>query len=67
MGIPLTAGRDIAAIDVPVSPFVIVLSQRVVRALFQSSDPIGRIVSVAGWRTCEVVSVVRWGLCSTVA
>jgi predicted permease len=59
MGIPLTAGRDIAATDVPGSPFVIVLSESVVQRFFQGSDPIGRMVSVADWRTFEVVGVVR--------
>jgi len=58
MGIPLIAGRDIAATDVPGSPYVIVLSEGVVQRLFQGSDPIGRMVSVAGWRTFEVVGVV---------
>jgi len=59
MGIPLVSGRDIAATDVPGSPFVIVLSEGVVRALFQGADPIGRMVNVADWRTFEVVGVVR--------
>jgi predicted permease len=59
MGIPLVSGRDIAPTDVPGSPFVIVLSEGVVRALFQGADPIGRMVNVADWRTFEVVGVVR--------
>ncbi len=59
MGIPLVAGRDIAATDVPDSPYVIVLSETVAQTLFQGSDPIGRMVNVAGWRTFEVVGVVR--------
>ncbi|NIN73070.1 MAG: FtsX-like permease family protein, partial [Gemmatimonadetes bacterium] len=59
MGIPLVSGRDIAATDVPGSPYVIVLSEGVVRALFQGADPIGRMVNVADWRTFEVVGVVR--------
>jgi len=59
MGIPMVAGRDIAATDVPGSPDVIVLSEGVVRALFQDADPIGRMVNVADWRTFEVVGVVR--------
>ena len=58
MGIPLLAGRDLAATDVPDSPPVIVLSETVVRALFQGSDPIGRMVKVGG-RSFEVVGVVR--------
>jgi predicted permease len=59
MGIPLVSGRDIAATDVPGSPNVIVLSEGVVRALFQGANPIGRMVNVADWRTFEVVGVVR--------
>jgi predicted permease len=59
MGIPLVSGRDIAATDVPGSPYVVVLSEGVVRALFQGSNPIGRMVNVADWRTFEVVGVVQ--------
>ncbi|MGD2155166.1 MAG: ABC transporter permease [Gemmatimonadales bacterium] len=59
MGIPLVSGRDIAATDVPGSPYVIVLSEGVVRAIFGGADPIGRMVNVADWRTFEVVGVVR--------
>lgn len=59
MGIPFVSGRDVAATDVPGSPYVIVLSEGVVQALFQGSNPIGRMVSVAGWRTFEVVGVVQ--------
>ncbi|UCC84804.1 MAG: ABC transporter permease [Gemmatimonadota bacterium] len=59
MGIPFISGSDIAATDVPGSPYVIVLSEGVVRALFGGSNPIGRMVNVAGWRTFEVVGVVR--------
>jgi putative ABC transport system permease protein len=59
MGIPLVSGRDIAATDVPGSPFVIVLSEGVANVLFQGSNPVGRMVNVADWRTFEVVGVVR--------
>jgi len=59
MGIPFVSGRDIAATDVPGSPNVIVLSEGVVRALFQGSNPIGRMVNVGDWQTFEVVGVVR--------
>jgi predicted permease len=59
MGIPLIAGRDIAATDVPGSPYVMVLSETAAQRLFQGSDPIGRMVNAAAWRTFEVVGVVR--------
>jgi len=56
--IPLRVGRDISATDLPEKPLVIVVSESVARTLFPGQDPIGRMVNVAGWRTCQVVGVV---------
>jgi putative ABC transport system permease protein len=60
MGMQLLAGRDIAATDVPGSPYVIVVSERVARTLFEDADPVGRQVRI-GWsdRSFEVIGVVR--------
>jgi predicted permease len=60
MGIPFLAGRDISASDVTGAPYVVVIGERVARALFADADPIGRQVRI-GWsdRSFEVVGLVR--------
>jgi putative ABC transport system permease protein len=59
MGIPLLAGRDISASDVPGSPYVIVVSRSVAQSLFPGTDPIGELVNVGDWRELEIVGVAE--------
>ena len=59
MGIPLLSGRDISDTDRPGSPFVVVVSRSVAERLFPVTDPVGRVVTIGGWRDCEVVGVVE--------
>jgi predicted permease len=59
MGIPVLSGRDISRADGPGNPFVVVVSQSVVETLFPGADPIGRVVTIADWRDCEIVGVVE--------
>ena len=59
MRIPLVVGRDIAATDVPGSPYVVVVSRSVAETLFPGADPLGRTVTIGDWRDCEIVGVVE--------
>jgi putative ABC transport system permease protein len=59
MRIPLLAGRDIAATDLPGSPYVVVVSRSVAETLFPGADPLGRTVTIGDWRDCEIVGVVE--------
>lgn len=59
MGMPLLAGRDIGAGDLPGSTPVVVVTEAVARGLFPSQSPIGQRVRL-GWTedSFEVVGVV---------
>ena len=58
MGIPLRAGRDIAASDTRDSEPVIVINETLARTLFPGQDPIGKVVLGACAPERRVVGVV---------
>jgi predicted permease len=58
MGIPLRAGRDISAHDVPTSEPVIMVNETMARRLWPGQDPIGKIVLDACSPERRVVGVV---------
>ena len=58
MGMPLLAGRDIAASDDPNSAPVIVLSESAARGVFGDTDPIGKEVCIAFGPIQDPIQVV---------
>jgi len=56
MGIPLKAGRDIAASDLPDAQPVMLINESMARAVFPNENPLGKIVRACGERM--VVGVV---------
>ena len=58
MGIPLIAGRDIAASDTATSEPVIVVNETMARALWPGQDPIGKYVLGACAKERRVVGVI---------
>jgi len=58
MGIPLRAGRDIAASDTQTSEPVIMINETMARALWPGQDPIGKVVLNACAPERRVVGVV---------
>jgi predicted permease len=58
MGIPLIAGRDIAASDTPTSEPVMVVNETMARTLWPGQDPIGKYVLGACANERRVVGVI---------
>lgn len=57
LGVPLLAGRDLAASDVADAPNVVLINQAAAQHYFPQADPVGRRIRMWGqWR--EVVGVV---------
>jgi predicted permease len=61
IGIPLRSGRDFRPTDKPGSPKVVIVNQTLARALFNTENPVGKIVELPsehGSQFFEVVGVV---------
>ena len=58
MGIPLRAGRDIAASDTPTSEPVMMVNETMARALWPGQDPIGKYILGGCAKERRVVGVV---------
>lgn len=59
IGVPLRAGRDLAASDDDGAPRVVVLNESAARVLFGDASPLGRQVTMWGEMRYTVVGVVR--------
>ena len=64
--IPLLRGRFFASTDDSDSEPVVVIDSVLAHTYFQDKDPVGRLITVAHWRTARVIGVVghvkHWGL-----
>ena len=58
MGIPILAGRDIAASDGPKTPFVAVVNETFVKKYLANTNPLGHTVH-GNMPPCTIVGVVR--------
>lgn len=64
--IPLLRGRFFTSADDSQSEPVVVVDNVLARTYFPGQDPVGRLITVAHWRTARVIGVVghvkHWGL-----